>query len=391
MRILFLSQLLPLPLDAGPKVRSYYTLRYLVEAGHEVTLASFRRPSDTDEAVHELSAFCTSVETVRLDRTLARDAFIGFRSLLTRRPFLIERDCFSAMHALLARLCRSRQFDAVHADQLWMAPYASRCEIQGPRILDQHNAVFLAARRMGENGGNPLTRTLFRNEATKLERYERSACAAFDKVVWVSDVDRSALRDRSRDDQVIPIATDPQKYARASRERKFRILFLGGMHWPPNAEGVRWFAETVWPRIAQRDSSAVFTVVGKRPPAELRNLGPGDRVEATGYVEDIQPYLDETAVFVVPLLSGAGMRVKILDAWCGALPVVSTTLGAEGIETRNGEDILLGDSPEEFADAVLRVLSDQRLAGRIGEGGRSTVERLYDWRKVYRAWGNIYH
>jgi len=272
-----------------------------------------------------------------------------------------------------------------------MAPYASRCEIQGPRILDQHNAVFLAARRMGENGGNPLTRTLFRNEATKLERYERSACAAFDKVVWVSDVDRSALRDRSRDDQVIPIATDPQKYARASRERKFRILFLGGMHWPPNAEGVRWFAETVWPRIAQRDSSAVFTVVGKRPPAELRNLGPGDRVEATGYVEDIQPYLDETAVFVVPLLSGAGMRVKILDAWCGALPVVSTTLGAEGIETRNGEDILLGDSPEEFADAVLRVLSDQRLAGRIGEGGRSTVERLYDWRKVYRAWGNIYH
>jgi glycosyltransferase involved in cell wall biosynthesis len=120
-------------------------------------------------------------------------------------------------------------------------------------------------------------------------------------------------------------------------------------------------------------------------------MEPADRVDITGFVANVQPYLEETAVFVVPLLSGAGMRVKILDAWCSALPIVSTTIGAEGIEAKDGEDILLADSPDAFAESTLQVLQSRGLARRLGEAGRATVERSYDWRKVYRAWDSIYH
>ena len=313
--------------------------------------------------------------------------------MLSQQPFLIVRDRVGEMDALLQRACGARSFDAVHADQLWMAPYAQRCAGPERRILDQHNAVFMAVRRMAHGEPNLVKRALVQSESTKLESFERQTCKQFDDVVWVSEDDRRALANgsngRSRN-RVIPIATDPRERRVLRGGRRFRVTFLGGMHWPPNAEGIRWFAESIWPQVAAADSSALLTVIGKGAPKELEQLQPADRVEVTGYVDDVEPYLEETAAFIVPLLSGAGMRVKILDAWCGGLPVVSTTVGAEGIEASDGEDILIADAPAAFADAVVRVLRDSKLAERIGDAGRATVERSYDWREVYRAWDAVY-
>jgi len=131
---------------------------------------------------------------------------------------------------------------------------------------------------------------------------------------------------------------------------------------------------------------AVLTVIGKNPPAGLD--GPG--VEVTGYVVDLTPYLAETAAFVVPLHAGGGMRVKILDAWSWGLPIVSTTIGAEGIEVHPGEDILIADTAEAFAQAVIRILKDPTLAQHLARNGRQTVTKDYDWRVVYPLWDNVY-
>ena len=128
-----------------------------------------------------------------------------------------------------------------------------------------------------------------------------------------------------------------------SRPHPFRITFLGGTHWPPNAEGVRWFADYVWPAVAAAVPEAVFTVIGKGGLGRLGPAGYRSSVDVTGYLPDVESHLSETAAFVVPLKTGAGMRVKILDAWCWALPIVSTTIGAEGIRTEAGENILLAD------------------------------------------------
>jgi polysaccharide biosynthesis protein PslH len=393
MRILFMTQVLPLPLDAGPKVRAYHVIRYLTEAGHDVHLLSFVRAGDSAEHVASLKKLCASVDTVPIVRSRLRDVRDGFQSLFSNTPFLVLRDQVPAMQQTLARTCGATSFDALHADQLWMAPYVMTAA-SGLTVLDQHNAVSLVPRRLADHQRNPVTRTLLRQEAAKLETFERDACRRFDRVVWVTDEDRRAVVQRGEDrrgrDAVIPIATDPRAQPRVPRAQPFRVTFLGGLHWPPNREGVSWFVDRVWPRIARAVPSAVLTVIGRGglkglpPPCEPR------RVEVTGYLSDPQPYLAETAAFIVPLRSGAGMRVKILDAWCWGLPVVSTTIGAEGLQAVDRENLLIADAPDAFADAVVETLRNDALAVRLADAGRVTVETTYDWRTVYTAWDGVY-
>jgi glycosyltransferase involved in cell wall biosynthesis len=161
------------------------------------------------------------------------------------------------------------------------------------------------------------------------------------------------------------------------------------MFWPPNVEGVLWFAGEVLPRVLEQVPEAQFTVAGKRPPDAVRALA-GSNVDVVGYVTDPTPLLARSQVFIVPLLAGGGMRVKILDGWQWGLPIVSTTIGAEGIRTRPGENILLADEPRAFADAVVRLLKDSDLRNSLRENGRRWVEQEYNWRQVYSRVDSIY-
>ena len=402
MRILFLSQLLPYPLDAGPKVRSYYVLRRLAAAGHAVTLLAFTRESDPPESLRHLGEFCVAVHTVPMIRSRLRDVYHLGRSLLSGLPFLVARDHVPAMNDKVRQLA-ANSFDAVHADQLWMAPYALAARQMTPGhaprlVLDQHNAMALIPQRLAESEGGGWRAAFWRREAGAMRRYEPGICLQFDQVVWVTDEDRAAVGlDRQPGhhgprQHTIPICIDPEAQPVIERTaRPHRVTFLGGLHWPPNADGVRWFAREVWPLVVERMPEAVLTLIGKDPPADLRdgaNL-PG-RTDITGYVADPTPYLRETAVFIVPLRAGGGMRVKILDAWRWGLPVVSTTIGAEGIDYNDGQDLIIADDAAEFAAAVARVWSDPALARQLAAGGRATINRAYDWRSIYRQWDDIY-
>jgi glycosyltransferase involved in cell wall biosynthesis len=395
MRILFVTQVLPLPLDAGPKVRAFYVLRYLAEAGHDVRLVSFVRPGDSDEHIGVLRRLCGGVETVPIARSRVRDLRDGLRSLATGEPFLVLRDDLPQMRRAIQRVAGATSFDALHADQLWMAPYGMTGDPEvGMRVLDQHNAVFQVPRRMAEHHANPVIRTLLLGESKRLERYEQRACSRFDRVVWVTDEDRRAVLPTppggGTHDRVIPIAIDPVEQSRIARHDPFRVTFLGGLHWPPNQEGAAWFLDRVWPRIAAAVPSAVFTVLGRNGASALPQARNHPRVEVTGYVSDPRPYLADTAVFVVPLKSGAGMRVKILDAWCWGVPVVSTAVGAEGLAAVHEDNALIADDDASFAEAVIRLANDRRLASRLADSGRATVERHYDWRREYTAWERVY-
>jgi glycosyltransferase involved in cell wall biosynthesis len=215
-----------------------------------------------------------------------------------------------------------------------------------------------------------------------------------DEVVWVTREDQAAVMGAGEqaggDSRVVPICIEPTRYAPSSRgasRQSHRVTFVGGMHWPPNRDGAVWLAEHIWPGVERAHGDAVLTLVGRSGPQRLAR---GERIEATGFVEDLDPILGETAVFVVPLRAGAGMRVKILEAWARALPVVSTTLGAEGLGARDGENILLADDAGEFAGAICRLLEDESLRSRIGQGGRRMVEERFDWRREYQAWDEVY-
>lgn len=401
MRILFLSQLVPYPIDAGPKVRSYHVLQYLVSAGHQVTLVAFRRDSDTPAALAQLAADCHAVYTVPMTRSNGRDAWSLARSLVARAPFLILRDDRPDMRRLVRELLQTQTFDAIHADQLWMAQYALDALQELPAsarpniVLDQHNAVYLVPQRLAERESNPVKRLILQREARVLQRYELATCDRFDTVVWVTDEDRLALSDAPQaliGDLTIPICVDPADKAPVRRlDAACRVTFLGGLHWPPNAEGMVWFAREVWPAVRRAVPHATLTVIGKNPPQALLDTAVDDTsLVITGYVDDPLPYLAETAVFIVPLHAGGGMRVKIIDAWSWGLPIVSTAVGAEGIQFADGVNLLLADSADAFATAVIRVLQQPQLARSLSVAGRQLVETGYDWRKTYRAWDQVY-
>jgi glycosyltransferase involved in cell wall biosynthesis len=177
------------------------------------------------------------------------------------------------------------------------------------------------------------------------------------------------------------------------------------MFWPPNADGILWFAKEILPLVRQQVPDARLYIVGKNPPKEVVRLQypegklPTDHqpsaighqpIVVTGYVKDTTPYFANSAVFIVPLQAGGGMRVKILDAWARGIPVISTTIGCEGVEVRDGENILIADTPQDFAQAVVRAIRDEELARRLAANGRQWVEEKYDWRIVYPKLDEVY-
>jgi len=393
MRILYLSQVLPFPLDAGPKMRSYYVLKYLSQA-HNVTLLTFVRDSDRPEYVAEMEKICESVHTVPMRRSAWRDGRFLLKSILLKAPFLIVRDEVKAMTKKIHHLLSEGAFDAVHADQLWMAQYALRAKKFSPKvqlILDQHNAVYLIPERMAAGETNPVKKMILARESRMMARYEAETCPKFDRLVWVTREDYDAVSAISDvpmpPPTVIPICADPTRVQPVEPKAGLkRVTFLGGLHWPPNAQGIVWFAKNVFPKIRARVPEAVLTVIGKNPPAKLT----GNGIEVTGYVEDLMPLLAETRAFIVPLHAGGGMRVKIIDAWQWQLPIVSTTIGAEGIGVEAGVDILIADTAADFAEAVIRILLSPKLEQSLAQNGRQTVLKKYDWRIVYTQWDEVY-
>lgn len=409
-RILFLTQVLPFPLYGGAKIRAYHMLRYLAETD-EVTLVSFTRVDDEPEAVAHLAQFCQAVHCVPMDRSAAKDGMSLIQSVMQGMPSVILRDRLPGMEGVLAMLVGQAPFDFVHADQTSMAQYGLYARDVHPEdrrpaiVLDQHNALYLVVQRQSHYERSRLRQLLWRREAGLLEAYEAALLRDYDAVLTVTSEDKEALlrllpdaeaRETRERISVVPICVDPDEQAMIEHvDEGPRILHLGTMFWPPNVEGVLWFANEVLPFVLHAVPEATFIIAGKDPPPEVQALVESesplkDHIEVTGFVPDPTSLLGNSRVFVVPLLAGGGMRVKILDAWMWGLPMVSTTIGAEGIMMKSGENLLLADEPQDFAAAVVRLLEDQLLAERLRENGRAWVEMHYDWQKVYQRVNAVY-
>jgi glycosyltransferase involved in cell wall biosynthesis len=393
MRVLLLTQVLPYPPDSGPKVKTWNVLKYLAQH-HEVTLVSFVRGDQSDD-VRQLEKYCCAVYTVPMKRGALHDGLAMARSMFSGQPWMMVRDDRPAMRQLIDRLAAETRFDIAHADQLNMAQYAARVP-GASRILDAHNALWVLYRRLWQTMGPGPKRWLLGRDWQLLKRYEGQVCRDFDAVLAVSEEDKAALQQaagKAVDMTVIPIAIDTDEVSLVTRQAGAdRILHIGTMYWPPNIDGIRWFIYEVYPHIRAKRPDTVFDVIGARPPQELLNLsGNGTGINVTGYVNDPTPYLEQAGVMVIPLRAGGGMRVKILNTLAQGVPIVSTSLGCEGIRVTHEQDILIADTPTDFAEAVLRVLNDPGLSARLSDNGRRLAETLYDYRAACRPLDSIYN
>ena len=392
MDVLLLTQVLPYPPDSGPKVKTYNVLKYLA-ARHRVTLVSYVRDTDRAEAISHLETLCAAVHTVPMTRHPLHELLYLARSSATGQPWLMARDDRPAMRETIDQLARAQHFDVVHADQLNMAQFALRvCDAR--KVLDLHNALWTLYRRLWETLGPGLRRWLFGREWRLLRRYEGQMCRQFDAVLAVSEEDRRALIDvGARDDiRVIPIAIDTDEVAMVERAPTApNVMHMGTMFWPPNVDGILWFLREIYPLVKATVLNVRCTLIGARPPQEIVQFGETDpSIRVTGYVDDPAPYLRDSSLMVVPLRAGGGMRVKILNALAQGIPMVSTTLGCEGIAVRPGEHILIADEPAAFAEAVTRLLNDPVLAERLAKNGRALVEAQYDYRVACQPLDRIY-
>jgi glycosyltransferase involved in cell wall biosynthesis len=394
MRIILLTQVVPNPPDSGPKIKTHNVLRYLAQR-HEIHLVSFVR-SDAEAAhARALGNYCRAgVTTVPIQRSRVRDVGYLLRSLITGRPFLIERDDSRVMRRVLAEIVSTSHYDAVHADQLSMAQFAADLPV-AVRVLDEHNAVWTIVRRAARREAW-LRRLPAELEWRKLKAYEGALCRQFDQVTLVSEDDRRDLERASGGSFtscVVPIAIDATELGWEPRGAEAtNILSVATMFYPPNVEGVLWFANESLPLIRREVPDTRFLIVGSRPPRPVTELASDIErgCTVTGYVADLGPLLRASAVLVVPVHSGSGMRVKILEAFARGIPVVSTRVGVEGIDAQDGVHLLVTDEPAEFARAVTRVLRNPDLGRRLAAAGRRLVEERYDWRTALAALDQVY-
>ena len=385
-RVLFLAHLLPWPLEGGGQIKAFHTLR-LLSSRYDVRLLAFvRRPKEASpENLAPLRSLCAGgVETVLLPRSRLRDVRFAARSLWRRESFLVTRDFDEPM----ARAVAEADYDLLHIDHLQMAQFVG-AEWGGKIVLDQHNIEHRIPQRMAESGtGSRLMRWFARQEWPKLRDFEIASCRHANRVLTVSAEDRDGLiaLDGSLADKitVTPIGVDLAYWGGVRRRvDACELLSVGTMYWPPNTDALHWFCADILPRLRAEIPDLPLNIVGARPTASIRALGTNDtRIRVTGTVADVRPFGEQCGVFIVPLRSGSGMRVKILTAMAMGLPVVSTTVGAEGIRVTDNENILLADTPEAFATAVLRLLRDPDFAQRVGEAGRDLMRRDYSWDAV---------
>ncbi|MBK8900861.1 MAG: glycosyltransferase [Anaerolineaceae bacterium] len=402
MRVLLLTQIIPYPPDAGPKVKTWHVLRYLADCGHEITLLSFVRPEE-EAYVDHLRQICHQVHTVPIRRSRLHDVGYWLRSHITGRPFLIERDDLPQMRSYIRQLLAAEKFDVIHADQLTMTQFALGAEGEKRPFLifDAHNAVWTITERMGESAPWFL-KPVLRLESQRIKRYEGMLVEQFDHTMVVIEPDRRALLAGVRDGSteslrhritVIPIAVDTrQLYPIHRQPPSARIVTLGTLHYPPNADGIRWFLREVLPLVRQQIPDATLTIIGKNPPKDFLEAAGQypEVVTVTGYVPDLKPYMEQSSIMVVPVRAGGGMRVRILEAFARAMPVVTTTVGLEGIEATDGKEVLVADDPAAYAAATVQLLRNEELQNRLSANGRLLATTIYDWQIVLKKMDQIY-
>jgi polysaccharide biosynthesis protein PslH len=382
VRILFLSRWYPFPPDNGAKIRVHNLLRQLAQA-HEVSLLSFTAPTDrVDLGTAGAEQICADVRTLpfREFQPTSRRALAGFLSSQPRYLVDTYSEAFAA--AVDAHLA-TRDVDLVMASQLAMMPYALRA--RGWPLIMEELELSLFRAQPGQADGVVSSA---RRQLTwlKIAAYLRRTLKAFAACTVVSEGERRNVFDAApayRNVHVIPNAVAVQEYAGDFGAREpGSLVFAGALSYAVNYEGLAWMLGSVQPILAAELPSATLRVTGRTEGLDLGRLPAAPGCQFTGYVPDIRPVIARAMVSVVPLLAGGGTRLKILESMALGTPVVSTSKGAEGLDVVHGENILIADSPADFARCTGAVLRDPALWKRLSEGGLALVRARYDWEAV---------
>lgn len=391
MKILFLQKRVLFPVDTGWRVRTLNILRFLAQ-WHQVTYLCNLAPHE-EGCRESMESLGVRLETVPFEERRSDSAAFyveALRNLFSTLPFPAQRCYDRRLKRRAAELLADGGYDLVICDFVQMAVNLPAGPTP-PKILFQHNveADVLSSYAASTTG---LRRAYAVLQGRRMARFESQTGRRFDAVIAVSRADRETFEKRygwTRVD-VIDTAVNTRYFVpAAAQERAGQVVFVGSMDWPPNQDAARHFVEQIWPRIRNRHPGARFEIVGRHPPARVYQLANVPGVRVTGTVPDVRPFLATAAVVVVPLLAGGGTRLKIFEAMAMEKAVVSTPLGAAGLDVRDGAHLLLEESARGFADAVCGLLDDAGARARLGQAARRWVCERYSAEQVARQFDDV--
>ncbi len=401
MRILWLKTELLHPVDKGGKIRTYHMLKALRREHHVTYLtlddgsAAADAPALASEYAHEL---------VRVQHRVRAKFSAGFyaelaSNLASPLPYFMKKYESTGMRREIEARARANEFDVLVCDFLQPSvnvpdslPYAT--------VLFQHNVEAMIWKRHYEVQRNPLKKAYLYGQWRKSFAYERAACQRFDMVVAVSREDAETMR---RDYEIeavkdVPTGVDTDYFrpgacnghAAAAGRAPHNLVFTGSMDWLPNEDAIQYFTREIMPIVKESVPDVTLTVVGRKPYASLLELSKRDSsIIVTGRVDDVRPFMEKAAAYIVPIRVGGGTRLKIYEAMAMERPIVSTTIGAEGLPVRDGSHLLLADTPQAFAAATVRVLTDERLARTLSTSAAQLVREEFGWERVAASFAEI--
>jgi sugar transferase (PEP-CTERM/EpsH1 system associated) len=397
MKLLWLNANLLLPLDKGGKLRTWHLMRNLA-ARHDITYLSFHDPVTGDARCREgMKEACARVETVpRTDPAKGTLRFYldAARFLMDPVPYGVAKYRSRAYRERLNGLLSDGRFEAVVCD--FLVPLVNMPErLPCPAILFTHNVESEIWRRHAAAASNPIARKLLGDQWRRMLRFERAALARFELTLAVSDTDRQTFENLYPESLRTPIhvvqtGVDTGYFAPdiggpaapAPSRRPPHLVFTGSMDWLPNEDAVVYFVREILPAIRRSAPGTTLSIIGRSPTPAVRRLAEARGVEVTGGVDDVRPHVTAGDVYVVPIRIGGGTRLKIFEAMAMGKAVVSTTIGAEGLPVTDGEDIVIADRPDRFAQAVVGLLRDTDARRRIERAARRLVVEHYDWSAV---------
>jgi len=387
-KLLFVSQQAPWPLDSGGNLRSYHLLRALSER-YAVTLVATDPGGEAAARLAEVAAEVVLVPEMNKEGALERAGSL-LRSLVTSDPLLLAHNRSEHLDSAVREHLATDSYSALHLNHLDTTPYARHSK-GVPVVIDTHNVLAEYAARRSEHEAGAFGRWLWRREARLLAKREALELSLCQRILACSERERDAFlsKESALEVRVVPNGVDTGAITPIAdpAANAPELVFVGDLAYGPNADAAESFAAEVLPKVRAEQPEALFRVVGKNPSAALAASA---GVEATGFVDDVHSELARARVFVCPIRYGSGTRLKLFEAFAAGLPVVSTCLGAEGIDCVEGEHLLLADTPEDQAAAILRVLGDEELARGMGRAARALVLERYDWREIGRGLVEIY-
>jgi polysaccharide biosynthesis protein PslH len=391
VKILWVKANKLLPVHSGGDIRSFQIARHLAQS-HDLTFFSYHDGQPDEKYEQELRSqlpgsvcICTGKSEGVAARTL--DYFLRISSQI---PYAVSRFECQSIRDRLKCWFEEQRFDVTICDFLDAAAnYPAHLTI--PSILFQHNVESEIWRRHAETEANPARTMMYRLEFRKMQAYEREAVSKFHHVIAVSEHDRQLMSRWVAPSRitVVPTGVDLQQYRpdpKASEDCCL-VVFTGAMDWEPNIDAVEYFCNSVWPLILAAEPKARFRIVGRNPDRRVLKMK-SSSVEVTGRVASVVEHLHQAAVIVVPLRIGGGTRLKIYEAMASGKVVVSTSVGAEGLDVHDGRDIVLADDPASFSSAVLRLLRDGQMR-RSYEIAAAALASQYDWQAIGKRFATV--